>query len=661
MKAPMAVGSTAGTKRRWMATVLGLVLFSMLVPLVFLLGLHNTFLSSPPSSGSFSILNWVGLVVVAVSTAGRVIILVDHSYVSEEERNSDGNGLRIYEQQQRVDATVTTPTPVEHRSRDVDDLLRRLGGPTLPKVFGRDPAEDAKNKTNDFTEVPDLPKQNSNAHNNVPPSEGKLVENMKSTMDGKNMCEIRFGSYCLWREEHRESMKDSTVKKMKDLLFVARAYYPSIAKLPALDKLSHELKQNIQEFERVLSETTTDKDLPSQIEVKLSKMEATIAKVKSHPVDCNNVDKKFRQLVDLTEDEANFHMKQSAFLYQLAVQTVPKSLHCLSLRLTVDYFRNPPPDTDVLLADKFLNPELQHYVIFSQNVLASSSVINSTVMNSKESSNQVFHVLTNRQNYFAMKKWFFLNKYKEAAVQVLDIEELILKGGQSNVSQLLQMFLPEEFRISFRTVDKLSRAMVRTEYLSLFSYSHYLIPEIFQTLRKIVILDDDIIVQKDLSELWSIDIGEKVNAAVFLCAVKLGELKHYLGENSFNNEGSCAWMSGLNLVDLAGWRKRGLTESFQSLLHKSLMAEDASLEAAILRATLLVFEGLVYDLNDQWVISGLGYNYGLDSDSIKKAAVLHFNGNMKPWLELGIPKYKGFWRNFVNSENSFLSACNVNQ
>ena len=112
-------------------------------------------------------------------------------------------------------------------------------------------------------------------------------------------------------------------------------------------------------------------------------MESTVARAKSHPVDCNNVDKKFRQLVDLTEDEANFHMKQSAFLYQLTVQTMPKSLHCLSLRLTVEYFRSPPPDMELLLADKFQNPDLHHFVIFSNNILASSAVINSTVMNSK--------------------------------------------------------------------------------------------------------------------------------------------------------------------------------------------------------------------------------------------------------------------------------------
>lgn len=120
-----------------------------------------------------------------------------------------------------------------------------------------------------------------------------------------------------------------------------------------------------------------------RIEKKLDMMEATVARAKSHPVDCNNVDKKFRQLVDLTEDEANFHMKQSAFLYQLAVQTMPKSLHCLSLQLTVDYFQFPPPVLELSLADKFINPDLHHYVIFSNNILASSAVINSTVMNAK--------------------------------------------------------------------------------------------------------------------------------------------------------------------------------------------------------------------------------------------------------------------------------------
>lgn len=88
---------------------------------------------------------------------------------------------------------------------------------------------------------------------------------IKSVVDeSEKSCELKFGSYCLWRQEHREDMKDMMVKKLKDRLFVARAYYPSVAKLPAHDKLSRELKQNIQELERVLSEASTDAELPPQ-------------------------------------------------------------------------------------------------------------------------------------------------------------------------------------------------------------------------------------------------------------------------------------------------------------------------------------------------------------------------------------------------------------
>lgn len=93
---------------------------------------------------------------------------------------------------------------------------------------------------------------------------GKSHGNAMAADENEMICELKFGSYCLWRREQREKMEDSVVKRMKDLLFVARAYYPSIAKLPKFDKLSQEMKQNIQDFERVLSEATTDKDLPPQ-------------------------------------------------------------------------------------------------------------------------------------------------------------------------------------------------------------------------------------------------------------------------------------------------------------------------------------------------------------------------------------------------------------
>lgn len=85
-----------------------------------------------------------------------------------------------------------------------------------------------------------------------------------------------------------------------------------------------------------------------------------------------------------------------------------------------------------------------------------------------------------------------------------------------------------------------------------------------------------------------------------------------------------------------------------------------SAEAVALRASLLTFQGEVYALDNEWVLSGLGHKYGVDIDTVKNARVLHYNGNMKPWLELGIRDYTVSWRRFLSHENQFLSDCNIN-
>ena len=75
-------------------------------------------------------------------------------------------------------------------------------------------------------------------------------------------CDHKYGSYCLWCTEHREVLKDAIVKRLKDQLFMAIAHYPSVAKLKQQERVTCELKQNIQELERMLSDTITDADLP---------------------------------------------------------------------------------------------------------------------------------------------------------------------------------------------------------------------------------------------------------------------------------------------------------------------------------------------------------------------------------------------------------------
>ncbi|KAG8647869.1 probable galacturonosyltransferase 7 isoform X2 [Manihot esculenta] len=632
-----AAGGYPG-KRRWRCLVLGvffLVVLSMLVPLVFLLGLYNGFhsygySSDRPSSSSDSF-----------SNGDRVDLGTHLTHYKRDQSNI----------QEIIDHFAPTLPNLEVALRNNTNEARNVSSNTSIK-------HDAQHQRAPMMPSHSLPQPLPVGNNNDKAGATKVSESTKSAgEESDKLCELRFGSYCKWHREYREDMKDSMVKKLKDRLFVARAYFPSIAKMPSQNKLSQELKQNIQDFERILSESTTDADLPSQIELKLQKMEVAIAKSKTFRVEFHNVEKKLRQILDMTEDEANFHMRQSAFLYQLAVQTMPKSLHCLSMKLTVEYFNSSLHDMAPPPSEKFSDPTLHHFVIFSKNILASSVVINSTVMHARDSGNLVFHVLTDKQNYFAMKLWFLRNTYGEAVIQVLNVEHLDL--DYHDKTSLLSMSLPVEFHVSFVGVDSPSATHLKTEYISGFSHAHYLLPYIFQNLKKVVVLDDDVVVQQDLSSLWNLDMGGKVNGALQLCSVRLGHLASYLGGNSFDKN-SCVWMSGLNVIDLARWRELDLTETYRKL-GQQVGKLTPSNEASALSASLLTFQDQIYALDNTWALSGMGHDYGLDVDDIKNAAVLHYNGIMKPWLELGIPKYRRYWRSFLNRDDNFLGECNVNQ
>ncbi|CAM8962079.1 unnamed protein product [Rhodiola kirilowii] len=425
--------------------------------------------------------------------------------------------------------------------------------------------------------------------------------------------------------DHPEATSETTTNAVEE-----RPYYPSVAKLPGAGHIVHELKQNIQEFEHIFSEAIYRCRSPSSDEDKVQKMEAAIAKAKVVVADCNNVDKKLQQLVDLTEDEARFHMNRVLSSTKSECKLCQKVSTCLFMRLTVEYFQSTN-DIELPLDEKFMNPSLEHYVLFSKNVLAASVVINSTVMHAKETRNQVFHILTDRQNYFAMKFWFYKAIYQKATVEVLNIEELELPDNAT-----LQLHLPEEYRVSVHGLNNSRSSQIRTEYISVFSHSHYFLPEIFHYLKKIVVLDDDVVIKRDLSALWSLDMEGKVNGAVQRCSLRLSQLRYYMDGKPFDGK-SCLWMSGL-----------------EPTIIKSVLGYSST------TVQLSLFQNQVFPLDDTWALSGLGHDYEVNAESVENAAVLHYNGNMKPWLDLGISSYKSYWKSYLDSENQFLSQCNVN-
>ena len=80
-------------------------------------------------------------------------------------------------------------------------------------------------------------------------------------------------------------------------------------------------------------------------------------------------------------------------------------------------------------------------------------------------------------------------------------------------------------------------------------------------------------------------------------------------------------------------------------------------KAGTLSPGLLTFYGLIEPLDRRWHVLGLGYDKDIDDRLIESAAVVHYNGNMKPWLELAIGRYKHLWERYINFRHPSIAGC----
>jgi alpha-1,4-galacturonosyltransferase len=178
---------------------------------------------------------------------------------------------------------------------------------------------------------------------------------------------------------------------------------------------------------------------------------------------------------------------------------------------------------------------------------------------------------------------------------------------------------------------------------------------------QVVFLDDDVVVQRDLSELFSLNLHGNVNGAVETCLESFHRFHKYLNfshpkiKSNFDPE-ACGWAFGMNVFDLVKWRENNVTARYHYWQEQNV---DRTLwKLGTLPAGLLAFYGLTEPLDRQWHILGLGYDANIDADSIENGAVVHYNGNMKPWLKLAMSRYKPVWERYVDFQNSYLQQCN---
>ncbi|KAL6553742.1 hypothetical protein OROMI_019415 [Orobanche minor] len=363
--------------------------------------------------------------------------------------------------------------------------------------------------------------------------------------------------------------------------------------------------------------------------------------------------------------EAKWH---ESIYWHSAAHGVPKSLHCLSLNLAEEYAINSVARSRLPLPQyvyRLTDPSFHHVVLLSDNLLAVSVVISSTIKTSNNPEKLVFHVVTDKKTYASLHAWFALNTIDSAVVEVKGLHQYdwshevnvavkeMLEIHHQIWNHKYQSLKKEDFEYGKENDHKLD--VLSSSSISLLNHLRIYLPELFPELGRIVLLDDDVVVQQNLSSLWDLDLNQKVVGAVVdsWCGLDCCPGRKYKDYFNFTDptisssvdQNRCGWLNGVNVFDLGRWRQTNITAVYHQWLKLSLNSGFALWHPGALPPALLAFENHVHRIDSSWHIAGLGYRYSqADKHNLEAAAVVHFSGPAKPWLEIVSPETGGIVR-----------------
>ncbi|KAF9620607.1 hypothetical protein IFM89_013633 [Coptis chinensis] len=412
-----------------------------------------------------------------------------------------------------------------------------------------------------------------------------------------------------------------------------------------------------------------------------------VADVISNRHDIKTFASKTKDMVLKMEHKVQSAREHELLHRHLASYGIPKSMHCLCLRLAEEYSvnafaRSPLPSPEFVY--RLANSSYQHIALLTDNVLAACVVVSSTVTNSDHPEKLVFHIVTDRKTYAPMYAWFALHPATPAVVEVKGLHQLdwplevtvrvkeMLEIHRSTRKRFYTYNIFKEWGGDDLNEDNERRIKtLRPRSLSLMDQLWIYLPELFPELNRIILLHDDTLVQHDLSPLWELDLNGKVNGAVvsnsgddplhYNCSGnRYGDYLNFSRQEVFTkfNINHCAWLSGMNIFDLRTWRRSNITDNYHHWLKLNLNSGFELWLPGTYPPALVAFEGHVHPIDPSWHKARLGQQaLQVDPKLLEAAAVLHFSGPAKPWLEIGSRELQNLWNRHINYSNEFVSNC----
>ncbi|KAE8727179.1 putative galacturonosyltransferase 12 [Hibiscus syriacus] len=426
----------------------------------------------------------------------------------------------------------------------------------------------------------------------------------------------------------------------------------------------------VKDFYKILNQVNTV-EIPDGVKLPDS-FNQLVSEMKNNQYDAKTFTLMLRAMIEKLEREIRESKFSELMNKHFAASSIPKGLYCLSLLLTDEYSSNaharrqlPSPELLPMLS----NNSYHHFVLSTDNILAASVVVTSAVQSSLKPEKIVFHIITDKKTYAGMHAWFALNHASPAIVEVKGVHQLDWLTRE-NVPVLEAVENHHGIRNYYHgnhiAGTNLSDTTPRTfasklqarspKYISLLNHLRIYLPELFPNLDKVVFLDDDVVIQRDLSPLLDIDLWGKVNGAVETCK---GEdewvmSKHFRNYFNFSHPliakhldpNECAWAYGMNVFDLHAWRKTNIRETYHYWLKENLKSNLTMWKLGTLPPALIAFKGHVCPIDRSWHMLGLGYQSKTNVENAKRAAVIHYNGQSKPWLQIGFRHLRPFWTKY---------------
>ncbi|NWT40739.1 GL8D2 protein, partial [Chroicocephalus maculipennis] len=256
-------------------------------------------------------------------------------------------------------------------------------------------------------------------------------------------------------------------------------------------------------------------------------------------------------------------------------------------------------------------------------VAAISSIYSNT------EANVLFYIVGLKTTIPHIRKWIENSKLKEIKFKVVEFNPMVLKG-------------------------KIRQDASRPELLQPLNFVRFYLPLLIQKHEKVIYLDDDIIVQGDIQELYDTKLAPG-HAAAFSddCDLpsthemvrSVGMQNTYMGFLDYRKQAirdlgispsTCSFNPGVIVANMTEWKHQRITKQLEKWMQRNVEENlySSTLGGGVATSPMLiVFHGKYSAINPMWHIRHLGWSPDTrySEHFLQEAKLLHWNGRYKPW------------------------------